>query len=130
MTAGPQGGSLSDVKDVSAVAAGVDPVALDGLRRISGVEARELSVVTASGSPPAVHLSVDAGTVDVTEDLGGREVGELPILAVADLATDAKFLVPAHDRDDHDLLLDLGGPGVGGGGVHERRHEEVRHHGT
>ncbi|MEE8524414.1 MAG: class I tRNA ligase family protein [Thermoanaerobaculia bacterium] len=32
---------------------------------------------------------------------------ELPILAFTDLATDAKFLVPAHDRDDHELLEDL-----------------------
>ncbi len=31
---------------------------------------------------------------------------EMPILGLADLATDAKFLVPAHDREDHELLQD------------------------
>lgn len=50
-------------------------------------------------------------------DLAGREVphplhGEpLPVVAIEGAGTDAKFLVPAHDRSDHQLAERLGLPG-------------------
>jgi valyl-tRNA synthetase/glutamate dehydrogenase/leucine dehydrogenase len=63
--------------------------------------------------PGTVALAVRAGGPygSLAGDLAVHPFGgetELPILAFANLATDAKFLVPAHDRDDHELLADLG----------------------
>ncbi|MDA8020537.1 MAG: class I tRNA ligase family protein [Thermoanaerobaculia bacterium] len=60
----------------------------------------------------AVALAVHSrGTYAIYE---GRKVvdpitgDELPVIGVADLATDAKFLVPAHDRDDFELAAAFG----------------------
>ncbi len=57
-------------------------------------------------------------TEDGSSELSGRYLngdsdpteapGELPIFAVADLATDAKFLVPAHNREDYELMKGRG----------------------
>jgi len=54
MTAGPQGGSLSDVKQVGAVAVGVDPVALDAW-------AFSLFGVGLDGLPHSLHLAEEMG---------------------------------------------------------------------
>jgi uncharacterized protein (DUF362 family) len=54
MHAGPQGGSLSDVKQVGAVAVGVDPVALDAW-------AFSLFGVGLDGLPNSIHLAEDMG---------------------------------------------------------------------
>ncbi len=62
--------------------------------------------------PGAVAVAVRRGGPYST--LAGRTVedplrhGELPVYAYDGLATDAKFLVPAHDRDDEALALALG----------------------
>lgn len=56
---------------------GMMTVLIGGHAAVSGIEARELSVVTGSGSPPEVHLSVDSGTVEVTDELGGAVQGYL-----------------------------------------------------
>ncbi len=62
--------------------------------------------------PGAVAVAVRRGGPFST--LAGRTVedplrhGELPVYAYDGLATDAKFLVPAHDRDDEALALALG----------------------
>ena len=65
-----------------------------------------VAVVVRSGGPFAIHSGNH-----VADPLRPGE--RLPIFAVDDLATDAKFLVPAHDRDDHALADRLGlGDGV------------------
>jgi flagellar hook-associated protein 1 FlgK len=52
-------------------------VMVGGHAAVSGDEARTVGVRTTPGAPPAVTLSVDRGTVTLTDDVGGAIGGEL-----------------------------------------------------
>ncbi len=94
---GTAAGDLADQRDLLArelaeeigITARIDgegmmTVLIGGHAAVSGMEARELSVVAGSGSPPEVHLAVDSGTVEVTGEQGGRVQGYVKAWELAD----------------------------------------------